>query len=73
MGAISRGWALTKQSWAVLKNDRSLVIFPILSAVFAMVALVAIWVPTVIIAVWIVGVAAIVTFFVVPVIALEGT
>ncbi|MGZ5394609.1 MAG: hypothetical protein ACXWEI_03810, partial [Mycobacterium sp.] len=41
MGAISRGWALTKQSWAVLKNDRSLVIFPILSAIFAMVALAA--------------------------------
>ena len=35
MGAISRGWELTKQSWAVLKNDRSLVIFPILSAIFA--------------------------------------
>jgi hypothetical protein len=31
MERISRGWALTKQSWAVLKNDRSLVIFPILS------------------------------------------
>ncbi len=75
MGAISRGWALTKQSWAVLKNDRSLVIFPILSAIFAMVALAAIWVPTVIIAgVFangtvdqnnpIVGVAAIVTIYV---------
>ena len=38
MGAISRGWALTKQSWAVLKNDRSLVIFPILSAIFAIIA-----------------------------------
>ncbi|WP_239591611.1 DUF6159 family protein [Mycolicibacterium tusciae] len=32
----------------MLKNDRSLVIFPILSAVFAMIALVVIWVPTVI-------------------------
>jgi len=48
MGRIASGWALTKQSWAVLKNDRSLVIFPILSAVFAMIALVLIWVPTVI-------------------------
>ncbi|WP_099040855.1 DUF6159 family protein [Mycobacterium neglectum] len=48
MGRISSGWALTKQSWAVLKNDRSLVIFPILSAVFAAIALVVIWVPTVI-------------------------
>ena len=42
MGAISRGWALTKQSWAVLKNDRSLVIFPILSTIFAIVAVAAI-------------------------------
>lgn len=46
MGRIASGWALTKQSWAVLKNDRSLVIFPILSAVFAMIAFVLIWVPT---------------------------
>lgn len=46
MGRIANGWALTKQSWTVLKNDRSLVIFPILSAVFAMIAFVLIWVPT---------------------------
>jgi hypothetical protein len=46
MGRIAAGWALTKQSWAVLTNDRSLVIFPILSAVFAMIAFVLIWVPT---------------------------
>jgi len=45
MGRIARGWELTGQSWAVLKNDRSLVIFPILSTVFGMLALVAIWVP----------------------------
>jgi hypothetical protein len=35
MGRIASGWALTKQSWAVLKNDRSLVIFPVLSTTFA--------------------------------------
>jgi len=34
MGRIRRGWELTKQSWEVLKNDRSLVIFPILSTIF---------------------------------------
>ncbi|BBX00180.1 hypothetical protein BST36_20200 [Mycolicibacterium moriokaense] len=50
MGAISRGWALTKQSWVVLKNDRSLVIFPILSAAFATVAVVVIMVPTALVA-----------------------
>ncbi len=47
MGRIATGWALTKQSWAVLKNDRSLVIFPILSAVFAGIAVVVIMVPAV--------------------------
>jgi Family of unknown function (DUF6159) len=46
MDRIRRGWALTKQSWAVLRSDRSLVSFPILSAIFALVAATAIWVPT---------------------------
>jgi hypothetical protein len=46
MGRIAGGWALTKQSWAVLKNDRSLVIFPILSTIFAMIAVAVIMVPT---------------------------
>jgi hypothetical protein len=46
MDRISRGWALTKQSWRVLKSDRSLVVFPILSTIFALIAVVAIWVPT---------------------------
>jgi hypothetical protein len=47
MERISRGWALTKQSWGVLKSDRSLVIFPILSTIFALIAVVVIWLPTV--------------------------
>ena len=46
MGRITRGWALTKQSRRVLQSDRSLVIFPILSTIFALLAAVAIWVPT---------------------------
>ncbi|HEY4279211.1 MAG TPA: DUF6159 family protein [Conexibacter sp.] len=29
---IGRGWALAKQSWAVLRADRSLLLFPIVSA-----------------------------------------
>jgi hypothetical protein len=45
MGRISRGWALTKQSWDVLKSDASLVWFPILSTFFGILALVAIWAP----------------------------
>lgn len=48
MGSISRGWALTQQSWSVLRSDFSLLIFPILSTVFAILALVAIWTPTLI-------------------------
>jgi hypothetical protein len=46
MGSISRGWQLTGQSWKVLKSDLSLVIFPILSSIFALLAMVAIWAPT---------------------------
>jgi hypothetical protein len=49
MGSIKRGWALTKQSWQVLKSDKSLVIFPILSTIFAILAMVAIWAPTLIV------------------------
>src|SRR3954469_16364730 len=30
-GRIQRGWALTKQSFRVLRNDRSLLLFPIIS------------------------------------------
>jgi hypothetical protein len=46
MGSISRGWALTRQSWDVLKSDLSLVVFPILASIFAILAVAAIWVPT---------------------------
>jgi len=49
MGNIKRGWALTGQSWQILKNDKSLVTFPILSTIFAAVAIVAIWAPTLIV------------------------
>lgn len=46
MGRIRRGWALSQQSWQVLKNDRSLVLFPVLSTLFAVLAAIAIWAPT---------------------------
>jgi hypothetical protein len=39
-GSITGGWTLTRQSWDVLKSDRSLVTFPMLSAVFAVLAVV---------------------------------
>jgi hypothetical protein len=37
MGRIGRGWQLTKQSWAVIKGDRSLLIFPIVAGVCALI------------------------------------
>src|SRR5258708_5542765 len=43
MGSIGRGWELTKQSWIVLKGDLSLMIFPMLSTIFGVVAVAAIW------------------------------
>ena len=33
MGRIRRGWELTKQSWAVVKRDRSLMVFPVVAGV----------------------------------------
>jgi Family of unknown function (DUF6159) len=48
MGRFSRGWALTRQSWDVLKGDASLALFPILSTIFASLAMVSIWAPTLI-------------------------
>lgn len=37
VGRIGRGWALTKQSWAVVRGDRSLLVFPVVSAVCALI------------------------------------
>ncbi len=37
MGRVGRGWALTKESWAVVSSDRSLLVFPVVSAVCALV------------------------------------
>jgi hypothetical protein len=33
MGRIGRGWHLAKQSWTVVKSDRSLVVFPVVAAI----------------------------------------
>ena len=33
MGRIGRGWQLAKQSWSVVRGDRSLIVFPIVSAI----------------------------------------
>ena len=46
MGKIERGKALTAQSWDVLKSDASLLLFPVLSTIFGIVAMGVILVPT---------------------------
>ena len=40
MGRIKRGWRLSKQSWAVVKSDKSLLAFPIISVVAAIVTMI---------------------------------
>jgi len=37
-GSIGRGWELTKESWAVVRGDRSLLAFPVIAAACAIVA-----------------------------------
>ncbi len=37
MGRIRRGWELTKQSWAVVKRDRSLMVFPLVAGLGGLV------------------------------------
>lgn len=45
MERIKRGFRLAGQSWQVIRNDRSLLVFPVISAVTIVVALIAIWAP----------------------------
>ncbi len=40
MGRIRRGWTLSKQSWAVVKGDKSLLAFPIISVVAAIITMI---------------------------------
>lgn len=46
MGRISRGWQLTKQSWATLRSDRSLAAFPVLAGLTALLLGAAFWAPS---------------------------
>ena len=39
MGKIRRSWALVKASWAVLKADKELTLFPVVSAICAAIAI----------------------------------
>ncbi|MBI5158812.1 hypothetical protein HY992_01690 [Candidatus Micrarchaeota archaeon] len=43
--SIGRSWNLMKQSFSVLKSDKELVVFPILSGVLSILALIAFFVP----------------------------
>lgn len=38
MGRMARGWALTKESWAVVKRDRSLLAFPVIAGITGLLA-----------------------------------
>ena len=40
MERIKRGWKLSKQSWAVVKSDKSLLAFPIISVVAAIITMI---------------------------------
>ncbi len=40
MERIKRGWRLSKQSWAVVKSDKSLLAFPIISVVAAIITMI---------------------------------
>ncbi len=44
-GRMSRGWALAKQSFAVLRADRSLVVFPVISGIATLGAAIVIFGP----------------------------
>ena len=38
MGRMGRGWALSKESWAIVKADRSLLVFPVIAGIGALIA-----------------------------------
>ena len=40
MGRFKRGWTLSKQSWAVVKSDKSLLAFPIISVFAAIITMI---------------------------------
>lgn len=40
MGRVQRGWEITKSAWHVLKLDKELVVLPILSSIFSILAVV---------------------------------
>lgn len=37
MGRIGRGWHLTKQSWAIVRQDRSLLVFPLIAGISGLI------------------------------------
>jgi hypothetical protein len=36
MTRMRRGWELTKQSWAIVRRDRSLMVFPVVAVISAL-------------------------------------
>ena len=48
MGVFSRSWEVTKLSFGIIKKDKEMLIFPILSSIFSLIFMAALLVPTVI-------------------------
>ena len=40
MGRFKRGWTLSKQSWAIVRADKSLIAFPVISVVAATITMI---------------------------------
>ncbi len=51
MNSFSRSWELTKASWHVLRADKELLLFPVLSVFFSIAFVIALLFPTVILAI----------------------
>lgn len=43
--SVSQSWNLAKESWGVLKQDKELLLFPVLSGLFSIIAIVLLFVP----------------------------
>lgn len=53
--AFSRSWEVTKLSFGVIKKDKEILFFPILSGIFSLIFMIGILFPTVIAALWAYG------------------
>ncbi|HEY7833679.1 MAG TPA: DUF6159 family protein [Ktedonobacterales bacterium] len=45
MGRFARSWQLFKQSWAVLRSDKALIVFPIVSSIATLIVMASFFIP----------------------------